>query len=260
MTTDFSENLKMACSTRHSISEICRDLGINRQQFNRYINGYSRPSPFNLRKIAAYFHMMPEDFSLSAQQFEAKISGTFANSVNHSEFVLDFFKADLSNTEQYLGDYQTFHVSPSWPGYIICSFTRIRQEKDWIQVKSIERIYDPIDEVQQRSKYSGLFSISRNKIFIVEKSHRNPSIIAETILQPFEMHQKRYLKGLTIGVSWRQDNMPYAARTIWKKLNKNINIKNFIKKCGRYNYDSNELPEPVKNYFSTHEKPDNILM
>ncbi len=257
--SDFSENLKLACSTRHSISEVCRNLGINRQQFNRYINGCARPSPFNLRKIAAYFQMLPDDFSLSAQQFRTKISGIFSNSPSHSEFILSFFNAELSNIEQYLGDYQTYHVSPSWPGFIIYSFTRIRQERDWIQVKSIERIYDPVDEVQQRSKYSGLFSMSRNKIFIVEKSHRHPSIIAETILQPFEMHQKKYLKGLTIGVSWKHDNMPYAARTIWRKLNKNTNIKNLIKKCGRYSYDSHELPEPVKKYFAADTMKNDIL-
>lgn len=260
MRNDFSSNLKSACATRHSISEICRDLDINRQQFNRYINGCSRPSPYNLGKIASYFQIAADDFNLSTEQFQRKISGIITNSVNHSEFILDFFKAELTNIDQYLGDYQTFHISPSWPGYIICSFTRIKQEKDWIQVKSIERIYDPVDEIQQRSKYSGLFSISRNKIFIIEKSHRNPSLIAETILQPFEIHQKRYLKGLTIGVSWRQDNMPYAARTIWKKLNKNINIKNIIKKCGRYDHNSHELPEPVRNYFSENKLKESILI
>jgi hypothetical protein len=73
------------------------------------------------------------------------------------------------------------------------------------------------------------------------------------------MHQKKYLKGLTIGVSWKHDNMPYAARTIWRKLNKNTNIKNLIKKCVRYSYDSHELPEPVKKYFAADTMKNDIL-
>ncbi|WOC16627.1 helix-turn-helix domain-containing protein [Pseudochrobactrum sp. MP213Fo] len=260
MQKNFVNNLKFACSTRHSVSEICRDLCINRQQFNRYINGQSEPSPFNLRKIADYFHVKPEEFQLSEDKFHARLSKRNASTINNSDYILDFFKAERSSAEQYLGDYQTFYVSPSWPGYIICSFTRITKEKDYIKVKSIERIYDPNDEVQQKSKYAGLFAISRNKVFIVEKSYNNPSIIAETILQPFETHQKNYLKGLTIGVSWRQDNTPYAAKTIWKKLNKNINIKNTIKKCGRYSHDSHELPAPVKLFFAPDEAKQTILI
>jgi hypothetical protein len=53
--------------------------------------------------------------------------------------------------------------------------------------------------------------------------------------------------------------MPYAARTIWRKLNKNTNIKNLIKKCGRYSYDSHELPEPVKKYFAADTMKNDIL-
>lgn len=260
MCSAFSENLKTICATRHSISEICRDLTINRQQFNRYINGQSRPSPHNLLKIAQYFQISPEDLELPIERFKEKISGTTSNSLNHSEAIFDFFKHDLSQTEQYLGDYQTFHVSPSWPGFIICSFTRIWQSKNMLQVKSIERIDDPLNEVRQKSKYVGLLSISRNKIFIVEKSLKNPAMIAETILQPFEMHQSKYLKGLTVGVSWRHDNMPYAARTIWKKLSKNTNLKNTLKKCGQYKSDSHELPTAVRHHFSPQSTRNDILI
>ena len=51
----FTQNLRHACATRRSISQICRDIGINRQQFNRYIAGEARPSAYNVGRIAAFF-------------------------------------------------------------------------------------------------------------------------------------------------------------------------------------------------------------
>ena len=69
----FSANLRFACATRRSISQICREIGINRQQFNRYIGGEARPSPHNVARIARFFGLVAEDFSLTPKQFEARM-------------------------------------------------------------------------------------------------------------------------------------------------------------------------------------------
>ena len=45
-------NLRFAASFLPSVSQLCRDVGLNRQQMNKYLNGGSRPSPYNLRRIA----------------------------------------------------------------------------------------------------------------------------------------------------------------------------------------------------------------
>ena len=55
MATDFSANLNLLCSYQRSIAEVCRKLKLNRQQFNRYLNGQSRPSRHNMRRICDYF-------------------------------------------------------------------------------------------------------------------------------------------------------------------------------------------------------------
>lgn len=69
----FATNLRFACATRRSISQICREIGINRQQFNRYINGEARPSAHNVARIAAFFGLSAEDFSLAPKLFEARM-------------------------------------------------------------------------------------------------------------------------------------------------------------------------------------------
>lgn len=48
-------NLRAACKGKGSISQICREIGINRQQFNKYLAGKSLPSSHNMRAICGYF-------------------------------------------------------------------------------------------------------------------------------------------------------------------------------------------------------------
>ncbi|GGG74933.1 hypothetical protein GCM10011415_24330 [Salipiger pallidus] len=51
----FGENLKLLVKKAPSVSALCRELGINRTQFNRYLAGESFPRPDVLHKICDFF-------------------------------------------------------------------------------------------------------------------------------------------------------------------------------------------------------------
>lgn len=51
----FGENLKRLSAQHKSVAALCRDLGINRTQFNRYLSGESFPRPDILHQICTYF-------------------------------------------------------------------------------------------------------------------------------------------------------------------------------------------------------------
>jgi transcriptional regulator with XRE-family HTH domain len=53
----FSENLMAQTVRRGSIADACRALGINRQQFNKYLSGTVLPSAQTLAKITAHFNV-----------------------------------------------------------------------------------------------------------------------------------------------------------------------------------------------------------
>ena len=50
-------NLRELAKSTPSISALCRDLGINRTQFNRYLSGESFPRPDVLFRICQYFNV-----------------------------------------------------------------------------------------------------------------------------------------------------------------------------------------------------------
>lgn len=51
----FARNLRALVARRPSISHVCRDLEINRSQFNRYLSGAAQPRPDVLHRICRYF-------------------------------------------------------------------------------------------------------------------------------------------------------------------------------------------------------------
>ncbi|MEB3734960.1 helix-turn-helix transcriptional regulator [Halopseudomonas pachastrellae] len=55
MHDDFGDNLRLLCSYYKSTAEVCRRLGINRPQFNRYLNGVNRPSDSTMRRLCDFF-------------------------------------------------------------------------------------------------------------------------------------------------------------------------------------------------------------
>ncbi len=53
----FGSNLRKLSQGAISISQLCRDLGINRTQFNRYLSGESFPRPDVLHRICEFFNV-----------------------------------------------------------------------------------------------------------------------------------------------------------------------------------------------------------
>ncbi|WP_137702005.1 helix-turn-helix domain-containing protein [Marimonas lutisalis] len=51
----FGANLRLLASSYASIAGLCRELGINRTQFNRYLGGESFPRPDVLHRICVFF-------------------------------------------------------------------------------------------------------------------------------------------------------------------------------------------------------------
>ncbi|SHH23458.1 Cro/C1-type HTH DNA-binding domain-containing protein [Marivita hallyeonensis] len=99
-------NLRTLARTTPSISALCRELGINRTQFNRYLSGESFPRPDVLFRICSYFGV---DARIILEPLES-IESTKPALLSHPE-IRDFLSAGLSGFPEALlpsGFYQ-FH-------------------------------------------------------------------------------------------------------------------------------------------------------
>ncbi|CCV09627.1 conserved hypothetical protein [Mesorhizobium metallidurans STM 2683] len=250
---NFSSNLRLACSSRRSISDLCRAVGLNRQQFNRYLNTGTLPSAHNRSRIAAAFGLDPADFALPPQAFRLKLLAS-SQSVARPNPSLgplgSAFPGDLKALRAYLGFYQAWHTSLSWPGRIVCSCSHLREMDGKVLVTSLERIVDQESGIVQRSRYLGLVAFRHERLFLTELTRDEAPTFGQTILTPFELYQRRYLRGLSMGISWRNNNLPYATRTIWRRLAAPVDKRGLIANCGIYKPASAALPSVVVSFLT----------
>lgn len=87
----FGANLRQLARGSQSISALCRDLGINRTQFNRYLAGESFPRPDVLHRICRFFQVDARILLQPVAEIEAATDSIF-----HHPFLKEF----LGNSEQ----------------------------------------------------------------------------------------------------------------------------------------------------------------
>lgn len=57
---NFADNLRALCTRHGSIAAVCRALGMNRQQFNKYLSGSTLPNATTLERICSFFDIGSE--------------------------------------------------------------------------------------------------------------------------------------------------------------------------------------------------------
>ncbi len=234
----FSQNLRLLCDFEHSVSDACREMNINRQQFSKYLSGLSRPSARNLNKICNHFNVRQADLYLPALEFanseiiESRRLG-LTGQVTAGPAYRAAFNGHTRNLSRYLGYYLCYFYSFSWRDQIICALTHMYHRDGQICTRTIERCRDLDDNNLYLSKYDGQVAYLGNKIFVSEYQSLARDAIVETVLHPVGRSQLNYLRGVTFGLSSRQRN-PYMSRTVWRYLGNNIELKVAMKSVGLF--------------------------
>lgn len=244
---DFAANLRLLCSTEPSISAACRRIGINRQQFNKYLNGTSHPSAANLRRIALHFGIRPAEFMLPLEEFEAHPSVATrvldAGQVQAGMKGFDSaFRGQTIPLRRYLGYYLSYFLTESWDNSVICAAVRLDEHDGVVRCKSLERSVDPDDGSLFLSKYDGRAAMLGNRIFVMEFQSLARDALVETVLYPVGRGQLSYLRGTTFGITSRQ-RAPFTSPIVWRFLGVNVDLRATMRKVGRYDVSSPNLDQ-----------------
>lgn len=133
MSEHLGANLKLLCSHYRSISEICRQLAINRAQFNKYLSGQSQPTPYNRKRIGDFFGVEDYELGLPPEQFARLIGArTSAQPRQPSNDpllrLLQPLRAEAGDLGRYCGYYFEYANCMSVPGSILLSLVHLYEE------------------------------------------------------------------------------------------------------------------------------------
>ncbi len=257
---DFTANLRFLCGHYKSIAEVCRRLEINRQQFNKYLGGQSAPSPYNLRKICAFFGVDEGEIYEPHEAFMLifiKSSPAIDSNKIPGELLPSFFPESTAELRKYLGYYHAYVVTPSRPGHILKSITRIFEKDGVIKTKTFE-VISVVSEKHSSSslnKYHGFCFLSSQILYIVEHEHMNNRGFIYTALYPSFRSPIDLLNGLVLGISGGNFRMPYSSQIVFEYLGEAPDLRAAINRCGFLPHDSDQISESVRTRLLVSNSP-----
>ncbi len=244
-------NLRFACSFSPSVSDICRKLGINRQQFTKYLSGAAFPSRHNLRRICDFLGvdefeiLMPHDQFRRILQLRPHRSGDAPPVPEALDTLLVHAQRQKGHLGRYLGYYYTYYASLSRPGLVLRALLHIYPWQDFVAYRRIERLNDGRGGPPDVYKYRGLVIEVGDRLHMMDQETLTGSELTHTILFPVYRNRVSLLSGLTMGVSGADTRQPSATRIMMEYVGRNVDARDALRRCGLYLPGSPEIPAPI---------------
>ncbi|WP_160062901.1 helix-turn-helix domain-containing protein [Psychromonas sp. L1A2] len=262
---NLSANLKLLCSYSESISESCRKMGINRQQFSKYLNGSSMPSMQSLRKICDFFGVESEEITLPPDLFNSLISSRERNQKpkkildespqgkRHTRLLEEMMMLTSEDITQYLGDYYYYYMTPSYTGYISKGFARLSLKNGIAYSHFYERTEpgQAMLEGYEIGKFVGIVLVLGERIQIIDYGVHCQRAISQTVLYGATKGSFSLLSGITLGIQGRSSRIPFTSRIVFERISESIPLRQKLKKIGLFSIEDTAISPAIKTRLET---------
>lgn len=245
---DLPANLRLLCSYSRSIAHACRRMGINRQQFTRYLSGAARPSLANLRRIGDHFGLEDHELLMGHAAFRrvvairrpiaASLEGLDAKIRKTLFLTSDGIEPLLTQ----VGYYHNYFMPLEFPGQVLRGLLHVYEQNGFILSRNIERY--PRAPRMTVKKFNGLFVHTGDKIVMFEREATIGRSMWLTILNPYDRDQPSLLPGLTLGVTRSSGRDIACYRVVLEYLGREPNLREALGRCDLYAEDDERI-DPV---------------
>lgn len=264
---DFERNLELLCSYYSSVSEVCRRVGINRQQFNKYLAGRAMPSRHNLRRICDFFGVEEAEIFLPNRRFVEIIDlrpqrrPPASPHPTHIEHLEALRRLGGNKLDAYLGYYYRYFYSYGFPGRIVKSLLGIFRKGDIYYTKNLGILSEKHTERRRavRFKYLGLPLLLNDRIFLLEYESVLHDIVSETILYP-AYRRVDLLLGVQCTLAGRRSREPAAGKVVFEFLGRDIHVRRALRTCGLFRHDGDEVAPAIKARLDNHIPDDAFVL
>lgn len=248
--SDFSVNLSLLSRNYRSIAEVCRRIGINRQQFNKYLSGQVHPSRHNMQRLCDFFGVTESEILMDAARF-AQLVGLRDRPVDKAQLDvpmrhLERIFARSNPVDRYAGHYFRYFYSFGNRGCIIRSLASIvvRDERGYF--KNVEVLRDPdTGRWLGSNKYEGMVFQLADRIQVVEYETKEVNSVTAMTLYPSYRHRLDVLMGVQTGGPTRRGRKPGASRVAMEFLGPEINLRRALRQTGLFRPDDPSLRRDI---------------
>jgi transcriptional regulator with XRE-family HTH domain len=261
----FSENLRILTNNFDSISDFCRKIGINRQQFNKYLSGQSLPSPRNMRRLCSGAGLREGDFFLPPAAFTTSLKNSAGTPSAAARPLLSFLEAShrvgAEAMKSYAGVYFKYYYSLAKPQMIRKSLLAIRAADSVVRTKCVEPPGTELGRfrVVGLCKYHGEAFYLGDRLLIIEYDYLNKKEITYSVLFPNYMSNVALLPGLMLGVSAGNRHDPASCRILLEKIPQNMKLRKALQACGLFSPECDDINGYVKHLIDNGGSPHDTL-
>ena len=249
MNQDFRKNLRLLTDHYKSVAEVCRNLGINRSQFNKYLSGASNPSRHIFKTLCDFFGVEKHEFLMPHDEFEKLIrlrGASGSNVAAYTPFLDHLVRRSRSDLSEYDGYYFEYSYSLTAPGFILRSLMQITTQGRATICYRLENMARPEQgDGRTRSRYRGLVFYLNDRIFLVDYDTLTRDEICHTILYPSFKSRLTRLSGLKLGVSSSKQREPLCTRVVLDGLGNKIEARNALRQCGLFEPGADEIDPEI---------------
>lgn len=244
-------NLRHLCAQYPSVADICRRIGINRQQFNKYLAGASLPSPRNLVRICDFFGLEPSDLYLPRHDFAALTTlraGSLLTAMAQHANPRGRDPISSAELERYCGVYQTYQYAPYAKSSILVGLCQISRRGDQFLSKYVEVTEDESTTRRRlNTPMYGLVTLEGGFLYILDRrTGENPSY-SLTVLFPNRGEKMRLVTGMTLSISQHLSGSPYAANIVYEKLSGTGQVLAAARRMRLYDRNTPVVSDEIKH-------------
>ena len=249
---DAGKNLRLLVGYSSSITQVCRQIKISRQQFTKYLSGKSFPRLQSLQRICDHFGLEDWEILLPHSDFRKLITlnASFGSS-NHpsysNKFLAEIRNKSLpsSSLAPFLGFYYNHFILKAKQSMIQRSLVYLFEVDGMVATKTIERTANT-DNVMSVSKYDGIAYYSGHRLYISEREKFLGQTIWHTTLYATTTKREQFFSGLGLGNTTDSVQDISCYRSIFQFLGRSVNIRDALGGCGLFKLDDLEIPTYIR--------------
>ncbi|MFD0858605.1 helix-turn-helix domain-containing protein [Roseovarius aquimarinus] len=252
MSSELEKNLQFLCAEKPSVAQVCREIGINHQQFSKYLSGRSRPSAHNLRRISRYFGL-PDTVLCGSHEALLKIylKKTRSLTERRRDPLATAFPGDLAALRPHLGAYQVHFTSTAAPGSIFVNAVFLDEVEGTVRSRLIEVLPEAPGRPRRWTRCDGKVGYQNGRIFVIDNETTDNGSLTMTILVPPHRQNKRYLFGKTLFLASVPLRAPTSSDVVWKKVEAYQSVREIISSCGAFERNSRKLDPLVRGQLAS---------
>lgn len=218
----FAKRLRELCTEANSISGVARDLGINRQQFARYLNGTTFPRTAVLTQLAEYFGTPVSDLFAHGDDLPGS-RHRLRSLPAISELLSTCGLVDATEADIEAGFYLIYRRSFRFDDRVFVSLMTIRPDAAGVmrfKARTPSRIARVTRGLYPSVTFEGVFVRSGDNLVALTRASHTASLITFSFMPPLAIDH-RLRAGLHMSMGAIGQRRPMAARVFIEKLEDN---------------------------------------